>query len=159
MQGNTTHMNMDKQKIYEKCGINRRATFEYDITERFTAGVVLSGHEAKSAKVGRLDLAGAHAIVRNGECFLVGAAIHSFQPGNAPEGYSTTRTRKLLLSREEIKYLTGKLQGGLTLVPLKAYTHRGLVKIELGLGRGRKRGDKRELIKKRETEREIRKIR
>jgi SsrA-binding protein len=135
--------------------VNRQAAFRYEIPERFTAGIALSGHEAKSAKTGRLDLTGAHAVVRGGECFLIGAHIHSFQPKNAPEGYDEARTRKLLLSRDELKYLAGKLAGGLTLVPLQAYTHRGLVKIELGLGRGRKQHDKRELIKKRETRREI----
>ncbi len=98
----------------------------------------------------------ARAIVRGGETYLVGASIHSFQPGNAPEGYDETRTRKLLLSRAEIKYLTGKLESGLTLIPLKVYTHRALVKIELGLGKARKKHDKREVIKKRETERELR---
>ncbi|MFH1193320.1 MAG: SsrA-binding protein SmpB [Candidatus Jorgensenbacteria bacterium] len=139
--------------------VNRRALFEYDVAERFAAGVVLTGHEVKSAKAGRFDLAGAHAIIRNGECFLVGATIHSFQPENAPEGYDAARTRKLLLSRKEIKYLTGKLQSGLTLVPLKTYTHHGLIKIELGLGKGRKQHDKRELIKKREVRREIRNVR
>lgn len=139
--------------------VNRRAPFDYEILERFTAGIVLTGHEVRSAKVGRLDLAGAHAVIRGGEAFLLGAQIHSFQPGNAPEGYDPARTRKLLMNREEIARLLGRIKAGLTLVPLRAYTHRGLMKLELGLGRGRKRGDKRELIKKREMEREIRRFR
>ncbi|MBI2278805.1 MAG: SsrA-binding protein SmpB [Candidatus Brennerbacteria bacterium] len=135
---------------------NRQARFDYDIAETYAAGVVLTGHETKSAKLGRMDLAGSRAVVRGGEAYLVGASIHSFQPGNAPDGYDATRTRKLLLSHAEIKYLTGKLESGLTLVPVKVYTHRALVKIELGLGRVRKKHDKREVIKKRETEREMR---
>jgi SsrA-binding protein len=135
---------------------NARATHDYDIMETYTAGVVLTGHETKSAKLGRMDLAGSRAVVRGGEAYLVGASIHSFQPGNAPDGYDATRTRKLLLSRAEIKYLTGKLESGLTLIPLKVYTHHALVKIELGLGKIRKKHDKREVIKKRETERELR---
>lgn len=138
---------------------NRQARFDYDIQETYTAGVVLTGHEVKSAKLGRMDLAGAKAIVRDGEAYLVGASIHSFQPGNAPDGYDEARTRKLLLSHAEIAYLTGKLESGLTLIPLKVYTHRALVKIELGLGKARKKHDKREVIKKREVEREMRRER
>lgn len=137
---------------------NRQARFDYDIQETYAAGVVLTGHETKSAKLGRMDLAGARAIVRGGEAFLVGTSIHPFQPGNAPDGYDAARTRKLLLSRNEIKYLTGKLESGLTLVPLKVYTHRALVKVELGLGKARKKHDKREVIKKREMEREVRRM-
>lgn len=135
---------------------NRQAKFDYDITETYAAGVVLTGHETKSAKQGRMDLAGSRAIIRGGEAFLVGATIHSFQPMNAPQGYDEARTRKLLLKHEEIKYLTGKLESGLTLIPVKVYTHRALVKIELGLGKARKKHDKREIIKKREVEREMR---
>lgn len=136
--------------------VNKRALFDYDIAEKFTAGVELTGHEAKSAKMGRMDIAGCHAIVRGNELYLTGTTIHSFQPGNAPAEYDPTRTRKLLMKHEEIRYLTGKLNSGLTLVPLKAYTHRGFVKIELGLGKGRKKSDKREVVKKREVERDIR---
>ncbi len=106
--------------------------------------------------MGRLDIAGSHVIIRGGELYLIGANIQSFQPKNIPSDYDATRTRKLLLKRTEISYLIGKIQSGLTLVPLKAYTHRGFVKLELGLGKGRKKSDKREVIKKRETEREIR---
>ena len=105
-----------------------------------------------------MDIAGSHALLRGGEVYLVGATIQSFQPGNAPAGYDATRVRKLLLKRDEVGYLTGKLRAGLTLVPLRAYTHRSFVKLELGLGKGRKKGDKREVIKKREVEREIRRL-
>ena len=87
---------------------------------------------------------------------MVGAETPPFQPKNAPEDYNAGRTKKLLLKKEEIKYIFGKLKGGLTLVPLKIYTNRGFVKVELGLGKGLKKHDKRELLKKRETEREIR---
>lgn len=136
--------------------VNKRALFDYDIAEKFTAGVALTGHEAKSAKLGRMNIAGCHAAVRGNEVYLMGANIQSFQPGNAPAGYDPTRTRKLLMKREEIKYLTGKLQSGLTLVPLKAFVSHNFVKLELGLGRGRKKGDKREVVKKREMERDVR---
>jgi len=134
---------------------NRRAMFDYEILERFDAGLVLTGHEAKSAKMGRFDIAGGHAIVRGNEFYLVGATIQSFQPKNAPPSHDPKRTRKFLMKRNELRYLIGKVQSGLTLMPLRAYTHRGFVKLELGLGRGRKKGDKREVIKRRETDREI----
>lgn len=138
---------------------NKRATFDYEILEKFTAGIELTGHEAKSIKMGHFDLAGAHAILRNNEIFLVGANIPSFQPKNAPHDYDPQRTRRLLLKKEEIKYLLGKTQSGLTLVPVKSYTNRGFIKIEIGLARGRKKHDKRELIKKREVEKELRRTR
>ncbi len=142
----------------ENLAENKRAGFDYEILEKFSAGVELIGHEVKSAKMGHFNLAGAHAIIRNGEVYILGASIPSFQPGNAPENYDSERTKKLLLKQEEIKYLLGKTKSGLTLVPTRAYTNRGLIKIEIALARGRKKSDKRELIKKRETEREIRRI-
>ena len=138
--------------------VNKRASFDYEILETFSAGIELIGHEVKSAKLGRIDLAGSHAIIRGDEIFLVGTRIHSFQPKNAPLDYDESRTRKLLLKREEIKYLIGKTQSGLTLIPLKAFTHHNILKIELGLGKGKKKHDKRETIKKREVEREMRRV-
>lgn len=136
--------------------LNKRAGFDYEILEKFKAGIELTGHEAKSIKMGRINIAGSHAIIRGGELYVLGMEVPSFQPGNAPTDYDPKRTKKLLMNRGEINYLIGKLEANLTLVPLRVYTDRGLVKVELGLGRGRKKKDKRELIKKRETEREIR---
>ena len=140
----------------EPFSINKKARFDYEILETFDAGIELSGHEAKSIKMGRFDLSGSHAIVRGGEVFLVGATIHPFQVKNAPPDYDPTRTRKLLLTKKEIRHIFGKLNEGLTLVPIKSYNKRGFVKIELGLGRGKNKSDKRETIRKREVEREIR---
>lgn len=134
---------------------NKRAGFDYEILEKFQAGIELIGHEVKSAKMGHFNLAGAHAILKDNEIFLLGASIPSFQPGNAPENYDSERTKKLLLKRDEIKYLLGKIKAGLTLVPIRAYTNRGLIKLEIGLARGRKKSDKRELIKKREFKRNL----
>ncbi|MCP6720077.1 MAG: SsrA-binding protein SmpB [Patescibacteria group bacterium] len=138
--------------------INKRATFDYETLEKFTAGIELTGHETKSMKLGHPNIVGAHAIIRDNEVFSVNIDIPSFQPLNAPSNYDPLRTRKLLLRRSEIKYLAGKLLSGLTLVPLKLYTDHGLVKVEIALARGRKKHDKRELIKKRESDREIRKF-
>ena len=136
--------------------MNKKAAFDYEILETFVAGIELLGHEAKSIKMGRFDLSGSHAVIRGNEAYLVGSTIHPFQVKNTPDNYDPMRTRKLLLTRKEINYLLGKLNEGLTIVPIKSYNKRGFVKIELGLGRGKKKADKRETIKKREAEREIR---
>lgn len=138
--------------------VNKRATFDYDITERFTAGVVLTGHEAKSVKMGHCDIAGCRAMIRGEEAYITGMNIPSFQPRNAQKGYDSNRTKKLLLKKGEIAYLQGKLREGLVLLALKTYVSHGFVKIELGLGKILKKHDKREVIKKREVEREIRRV-
>ena len=140
----------------EPYSVNKKAAFDYEILETFVAGIELLGHEAKSIKMGRFDLSGSHAVIRGNEAYLVGSTIHPFQVKNTPDNYDPMRTRKLLLTRKEINYLLGKLNEGLTIVPIKSYNKRGFVKIELGLGRGKKKADKRETIKKREVEREIR---
>ncbi len=136
---------------------NKRAYFDYEILEKFEAGISLLGQEVKSVKSGRINLAGSYAILRNGEVWLVGADIPPYQPQNAPQDYDSQRTRKLLLTEKEIKTLMGEVKGtGLTLVPLRSYIKGRLIKLELGLGKGKKKADKRELIKKREAERDIR---
>ena len=137
---------------------NKKAYFNYEILEKFEAGIALLGHEVKSIKLGRLNLAGTYIVLSNEEVFLIGALIPPYQPKNTPSDYNPTRSRKLLLKKSEIKYLIGKTQQiGLTLVPLRVYTKRaGRIKIEFGLVRGRKKADKREVIKKREVERGMR---
>ncbi len=136
---------------------NRRARFDYDILEKYEAGLELSGQEVKSAKGGKMNLAGSYAVIRGGEAWLLNAQIPPHQPKNAPADYDPARTRRLLLRREEIKNLLGRLhEKGLSLLPLRAYAKRGLVKLELGLGRSRKDKDKREVLKKRSVEREMR---
>ncbi len=138
---------------------NRRARFDYDILETFEAGIELTGQEVKSVKGGRCNLSGAYAILRGGEVVLLNAEIPAYQPKNAPADYDPSRTRRLLLRREEIKELTGKLhENGLTLVPLSLYTKRGMIKAALGLARSRKKHDKREVLKKRTAQREMRNI-
>ena len=136
--------------------VNKRAEFDYEILEKFEAGLILTGHEAKSIRLGHAHLAGARAIIRGEEAFVVGLQIPSFQPENKPDGYDAERTRKILLSKKEIGYLFGKTQTGLTLIITKLYNKNRLLKLELALARGKKKYDKREVIKKRETEREIR---
>jgi len=136
---------------------NKKAYSTYEILEKFEAGISLLGQEVKSIKSGRISLAGSYVILKNEEVFLVGANIPPYQPKNAPKDYNPERSRKLLLKKAEIRYLIGKTkQKGLTLIPLKVYTKRGKIKIEFGIAKGFKKADKRELIKKRETEKEIR---
>lgn len=136
---------------------NRRAKFDYDIKETFDAGLVLSGPEVKSVRSGNISLNGSYVHVNAAGAQLINAHIGPYK--YAPnEGYEPTRSRKLLLTKKEIASLLGK-EKGLTIVPLQIYTgKRGLLKMKIGLGRGRKKMDKREYLKKKETDREIRKF-
>lgn len=141
----------------ESLAENRRARFDYDILETIEAGIELKGYEVKSVKKGQMNLSGAHAIIRGGEIYLINSQIPPYQPKNTPEGYDPGRTRKLLLKKEEIGSLLGKLQEkSFSLIPLRAISKRGLIKVELGFGRSRKKQDKREYLKKRSAEREMR---
>ena len=136
--------------------VNRRASFDHEILQTYEAGISLFGFEVKAVKTGRINLAGAYAIIRGGEAWLLNATIPPYQAANAPADYDPARTRRLLLHKSEIKELIGATaEKGLTIVPLKVYTKRNHIKIRLGLGRHKKKGDKRESIKKHETEREI----
>lgn len=135
---------------------NKRAFFDYEILETFEAGLVLHGFEVKAVKTGHINLAGSFVVIRNNEAYLLNANIPAYQPANTPPDYDPSRTRKLLLKKSEIKYLTGKInQKGLTLLPLRVYTKKNKVKLGFGLARGKRQTDKREIIRKRETEREI----
>lgn len=135
---------------------NKKAYFNYQILEKFEAGLILIGQEVKSIKTRRVNLAGSYVVIKNEEAYLIGCKIPPYQPKNAPSDYNPERLRKLLLKKSEIKYLIGKSQQkGLTLAPLRMYTKRGKIKLEFGIGRGKKKADKRELIKKREAEREM----
>lgn len=134
---------------------NRRATHDYEILERFEAGMVLDGSEVKSLREGKANLKDSFAWVKRGEVFLVGAYIapYSFARDG---GHSPERERKLLLHRREIDHIASKLaEKGLTLVPMKLYFKDGTVKAELGLGRGKNTVDKRQSLKERESKREM----
>src|SRR3989344_5123708 len=135
---------------------NRKAYFDYEILEKFEAGLVLSGAEVKSIRNGRMNLAGSYVNFHNGEPYLIGASIAPYQPKNQPSDYDPSRTRKLLLNKKEIDYISGKTkQKGLTLIPLRVYNKGRRIKIEIGLARGKKQYDKRAAISKRETARKI----
>lgn len=138
---------------------NKKAYFNYQVLEKFEAGISLLGQEVKSIKTRGVNLAGNYIVPKNSEFFWVGANIPPYQPKNAPPDYNPERSRKLLLRKSEIKYLIGKSrQKGLTLIPLTVYTKNGKIKLGFALAKGRKKFDKRELIRKREIEREMRKI-
>ncbi|MFH1246244.1 MAG: SsrA-binding protein SmpB [Candidatus Liptonbacteria bacterium] len=144
---------MDKEMLSE----NRRARFDYEIIEKYLTGIELLGPEVKSVKGGHVSLNGSYAIVRNGEVWLLNATIPPYQQNNTLADYDPARTRRLLLHKNEIKELLGKLeQKSITLVPLKLLSSHGLIKVELGLARARKAHDKREVLKKRTAEREMR---
>jgi len=135
---------------------NKKAHFDYEILEKIEAGIILSGIEAKAVKTGKADLSGSFAIIRNNKISLVNCSISPYQPKNINFIYESDRTKKLLLNKKEIEYLIGKIkQKNLTLIPLRMYTKHGLVKVELGLAKGKKKFDKRETIKKRETKRNV----
>lgn len=138
---------------------NKKALFQYQILERFKAGIGLIGQEVKSIKNGRINLQGSFIIIKDEEVFLIGVNIPPYQPKNAPKDYNSQRIRKLLLKKSEIKHLIGRTkQKGLTMVPLKVYTEKNKIKLEFGIVKTKKKFDKRELIKKREFERQRQKI-
>lgn len=135
---------------------NRRAFFDFDILDRYEAGVALAGSEVKSIRTGSCQLAGAFVIIRGGEAWLVGLTVPPYQVANAPLGYDPTRARRLLLHRRELKALIGKTaEKGLTLVALRLYTKGPRIKLEFGLARKKKQYDRREQIREREDRRRI----
>jgi SsrA-binding protein len=135
--------------------VNRKARFDYEILETVEAGIELVGTEVKSIRAGKVSLRDAFARVRRGELFLYGADIALYENAGYAK-HEPTRPRRLLLHARETARLAGKVsEKGLTLVPLKIYFKRGWAKIEIGLARARRQYDKREVLKKRETERDI----
>ncbi len=135
---------------------NKKAYYDYEILEKFEAGLVLQGQEVKSIRKGHINLAGSYVVFKQGEPYLIGAKIPAYQPKNAPADYNPERARKLLLNKKEINELLGKSnEKGFSLVPLKVYAKDGRIKLEFGLAKGKKKYDKKEKIKKRDTEREM----
>ena len=135
---------------------NKRAHFDYELLEEYEAGLVLSGAEVKSAKKGHLSLKGSFVTIHDGELYLTNAHITPYAFANPLTPYDPTRSRKLLVKKSEIKSLIGKLHvKGLTLVPLRVYTKRRLIKLAFAVGRGKKAFDKRSDIAKKEDKRKI----
>jgi SsrA-binding protein len=140
----------------ETVAVNRRARHEYNISDTFEAGLVLTGTEIKSIRAGKVNLADAYARVEKGEAWLIGAHIAPYEAGNR-WNHEPRRDRKLLLHRSEIDELMGRASAkGLTVVPLRLYlTGKGRAKLELGLARGKQLHDKRRSIAERDQRREI----
>lgn len=137
--------------------LNRQAKFNYEILETYEAGIVLTGTEIKSLKNGNANIKDSYANIKNGEIFLLNMHISHYEEGNI-FNHEETRTRKLLLHKKEILKLKNKVDlNGYTIIPLKIYFVKRKAKILLGLAKGKKNYDKREDIKKRDIEREIKK--
>lgn len=135
---------------------NKQAFFDYNITETWEAGIELTGDEVKSVKDGQISLKEAYVTVKNSELFLINANIAAYKKSRDIRGYEPTRSRRLLLKKPEIARIIGlKTTQGLTIVPLKVYTKHHWIKLEIGLGKGKKKFEKKELIKKRDIQREI----
>ncbi|MDD3006083.1 MAG: SsrA-binding protein SmpB [Candidatus Pacebacteria bacterium] len=137
--------------------VNKRAAFDYELLEKLEGGLVLAGHEVKAIKTGHLSLKGAFLTVHDNELYLTNAHIPAYQKANTPEKYDEYRARKVLVKRRELDSLIGKIkQKGLTLVPVKVYSKHRLIKLEFAVGKGKRKIDKREDIKKREANVSIR---
>lgn len=135
--------------------VNRKAFYDYQLFERFEAGVNLYGSEVKAVKFGKADLNSSFVKIIGSEAYLINAKIYPYEYAR-PEVYDEKRTRKLLLHKKEIISLKSKTDGAnLTIVPLSLYTKGQLIKLELALGKGRKKFEKRQVIKKRDLEREL----
>jgi SsrA-binding protein len=145
----------DKKPEIESIARNKRAKFDYHILETWEAGIVLGGTEVKSLREGKANISDAYGIVKDGEVYLLNLHISPYARG----GYSNhepNRTRKLLLHRKEIRRLIGAVERqGLTLIPLELYFKRGVAKVALALGKGKKLHDKRETERERDADREM----
>lgn len=136
---------------------NKKAYFNYEITDTYTAGIELFGFEVKSIRKSQGSLEGAYVSIRGNEAFLINGFVSPFQENNTPKDYDSRRNRKLLLTKKEIKELADiEKTKGLTIVPISVYNKGRMLKIDLGIGKGKKKFDKRETLKKQTTERETR---
>ena len=136
--------------------VNKKAKFDYEILDTYEAGLVLEGQEVKSIRSGNISMKGAFVSFHKEDAFLTNTHIPKYKFAGNITDYDPERSRKLLLKRKEIDYLRGKSQEkGLTIVPLSVYTKGRHIKVSIGIGRGKKKHDKRETIKRRELKREL----
>jgi len=150
-------MTKDSERPTDKISIarNKRARFDYEILDSWEAGIVLTGTEVKSLRDGKANIGDAYGIVRDGEIFLINMHIAPYERGGYAN-HEAERTRKLLLHRKEIRRLIGAVERqGLTLIPLELYFRKGVAKVTLALGKGKKLHDKRETTRRRDAEREM----
>lgn len=142
----------------KKVATNKRAKHDFEILQEIEAGIQLTGAEVKSIKAGNVSLKGAHAAFTATGPVLLNMYVNPYKPAADPS-YDPERTRPLLLHKREVQHLRGKVQEqGLTIVPISVYIKKNLIKILLGLARGKKQHDKREAIKKRDTDRQTRRL-
>lgn len=135
---------------------NKKIHFNFEILETFEAGLELFGHEVKSLRNKKASLEGAYVVVRGNEAFLVGATIQPYQPINTPKEYDPERSRKLLLHKKELNKLSlAESQKGLTIVPMSVYNKGRNLKLKIAIARGKKKHDKRETIKARDSKKKI----
>jgi SsrA-binding protein len=145
----------DEKPEIESIAKNRRARHDYSIIDTWEAGIVLTGSEVKSLRDGKANLSDAYGIVRDGEIYLINLHISVYERASY-NNHEPTRTRKLLLHKREIGRLIGAIERqGLTLIPLELYFKRGIAKVAIALGKGKKQHDKREDAKARDADREI----
>jgi SsrA-binding protein len=157
MNAMTIGRHMSKQRFSDNINIkNRQAGFDYELLDKYVAGIVLTGTEIKSIREGKVNLQDGYCYVNNGEVFVKGINITPYAQGTH-YNHEATRERKLLLKKSEINKLEGKIEEkGLTLVPVRLFINdRGFAKIEIAIGRGKKLHDKRDSIKEREAKREL----
>lgn len=136
---------------------NKKINLDYEVMETFEAGIELIGTEVKSIRNKQGSLLGSHVTVRGGEAFLIASDIPPYQPKNVAESYDPKRNRKLLLKKSELQQLASlEAKKGLTIVPISVYNKGKKIKVQIAIVRGKKKFDKREDIKKRDTDRDIR---
>ena len=141
----------------EAYAVNRKATFDYEILETYEAGLELLGFEVKAIRAGRINLVGGFVVPRGSELWLTNVSIPAYQPSNTPRGYDAERSRRLLLHKSEIATLIGKSkEARLTLIPIRVYSKDRRIKVLIGVARKNRKEDKREAIKRRDVEREVR---
>jgi len=135
---------------------NKKAGFNYEFLEKIEAGIELHGFEVKALKEKKASLDGTYVSIQGNEAFVFNLHISPYQAGNTPKDYEPQRPRKLLLTKKEIIRLIGiEKEKGLTIVPVSVYTKKNRIKLELAVAKGKKKFDKREAIKKRDTERDV----
>lgn len=135
---------------------NKRANFDYLITDRYEAGLVLTGQEVKSIRLGHISLKESFVVTKGFELYLINSHVTPYKQAGNAKNHDPIRSRKLLLKKSEIKRLIGKIHTeGLTLVPIRVYTRKRLIKLEFGVGKGKKKFDKRQDLAKKESSRKI----
>jgi SsrA-binding protein len=145
-----------KQDTSSRIADNKKAAYNYFFEERFEAGIVLEGWEVKSLREGKVQLTDGYVVIRDGELFVVGLQINPLKSASTHVNPDSIRTKKLLLHKEEIRRLVGKVeQKGYTLVPLNLHWKTGKIKLEIALAKGKAEHDKRDTIKDREGKREV----